>query len=70
LTKYDCELKKVVGKHMTKDSVLDGFSDSKFDNNQAHDMDKLRSGDLGGTVPPKLEVGGRPMHWSPQYFEN
>jgi len=53
---------------MTKDSVLDGFSDSKFDNNQAHDMDKLRSGDLGGTVPPKLEVGGRPMHWSPQFL--
>jgi len=22
-----------------------------------------------GTVPPKFEVGGRPMHWSPQYFE-
>jgi len=39
---------------MTKDSVLDRFSDSKFDNNQAHDMDKLRSGDLGGTVPPKI----------------
>ena len=53
-------LKKVVGKHMTKDSVSDGFSDSKFDNNQAHNMDKLRGGDLGGTVPPKFEVGGRP----------
>src|SRR6218665_678998 len=23
----------------------------------------------GGTVPPKFEVGGPPMHWSPQYFE-
>jgi len=22
-----------------------------------------------GTVPPKFEVRGRPMHWSPQYFE-
>jgi len=31
-----------------------------------------RGGDLGwtgGTVPPKFEVGGRSMHWSPQYFE-
>jgi len=24
---------------------------------------------LGGTVPPKFEVGGRPMHPSPQYLE-
>ena|SRR6218665_3608316 len=23
----------------------------------------------GGTVLPKFEVGGRLMHWSPQYFE-
>ena len=22
----------------------------------------------GGTVPPKFEVGGRPMHWSPPIF--
>ena len=31
-----------------------------------------RGGDLGGTggtVPQKFEVGGPPMHWSPQYFE-
>src|SRR6218665_3438041 len=29
-----------------------------------------RGGYLGdwGTVPPKFEVGGRPMHWSPQVF--
>ena len=27
-------------------------------------------GGLGGTVPQKIfEVGGRPMHPSPQYFE-
>jgi len=26
-------------------------------------------GDLGGTVPPKFEVGGRPMHSSPNILE-
>jgi len=28
-----------------------------------------RGVDLGGTVPQKFEVGGRPMHWSPKYLE-
>ena len=32
-----------------------------------------RGGDLGGTggdgPPQNLRWGGRPMHWSPQYFE-
>src|SRR6218665_1911469 len=26
-------------------------------------------GGLGKTVPPKFEVGGRPMHWSPIFRE-
>src|SRR6218665_1740777 len=40
----------------------------------ADDIDLLeysqgrRPGGTGGTVPPKVEVGGRAMHWSPQYF--
>jgi len=34
-------------------------------------MEVIRGGDLGGTggtVPPKFEVGGPPMHWSPPIF--
>jgi len=26
-------------------------------------------GGLGGRSPKKIWGGGRPMHWSPQYFE-
>ena len=41
-------------------------------NFQKSETGKTRGGDLGGTegtVPPKFEVGGRPMHPSSQYFE-